>query len=136
MSRETLLDQFSKLWRFAIVGGLAFIVDAGGMQALILSGVDPYLARAISLPLAMLAAYGMNRHYTFGASGRSQAEEMLRYVFVTAIASLTNYGVFAVLLIHVEGIWPLIAAALGLGVSMWVSFFGFQFFAFAARKRV
>jgi len=134
MSWETLLDQFAKLRRFLAVGFLATIVDIGGMVLLIDFGLDALLARAISLPLAMLAAYHMNRAYTFGASGRSRAEEMLRYCCVTAVAALTNYGVFAGLLAAFDGIWPAIAAAVGLAISMWVSFFGYQFFAFASHK--
>ncbi|MEL6567591.1 MAG: GtrA family protein [Pseudomonadota bacterium] len=134
MSRETLIDQFAKLGRFLMVGLLAAIVDIGGMVVLIKLGLDPLLARAISLPAAMLAAYQMNRAYTFGASGRSRTEELLRYMSVTAVAAASNYGIFAGLLEFHPPIWPALAAAIGLGISMWVSFFGYQFFAFRSRR--
>jgi len=135
MSRETLFDQFAKLRRFLLVGFLATLIDIGGMLALIELGMGPLLARAISLPVAMLAAYHMNRAYTFGASGRSRAEELLRYCSVTAVAAATNYGIFAGLIEVHPPIWPALAAAVGLAISMWVSFFGYQFFAFATRRQ-
>lgn len=135
MSRETLLDQFAKLRRFLIVGFLATIIDIGGMVVLIELGMGPLSARAISLPAAMLAAYQMNRTYTFGASGRSRTEELLRYMSVTLVAAAANYGVFAGLLEMRPTMWPSLAAAIGLGLSMWVSFFGYQFFAFASRRQ-
>lgn len=135
MSRETLLDQLTKLRRFILVGLIAAVVDIGGMQALILMGSDPLLARAISLPAAMLTAFFLNRSYTFGASGRSRAEEMLRYGLVNAVSAATNYGIFAGLLELVPGILPTLAAVTGLGLSMWVSFFGAQFFAFGKRRQ-
>jgi len=133
MSRETLLDQLGKLQRFVGVGLLAAFVDIGGMQLLILLGQDPLLARAASLPAAMLLAFQMNRSYTFGASGRPRRAELARYLAVTGVAALASYGTFAALLSAFPGLVPAVAAALGLGVSMWVSFFGYQFYAFARR---
>lgn len=135
MSRETLLDQLGKLRRFILVGLIAAGVDIGGMQALILAGLDPLAARAISLPAAMLTAFILNRAYTFGASHRSPAEEMLRYGLVNAASAATSYGIFAGLIELVPGILPALAAAVGLGLSMWVSFFGAQFFAFGKRRQ-
>lgn len=135
MSRDTLLNQFAKLRRFLIVGFFATVIDIGGMMVLIELGMGPLIARAISLPAAMLAAYQMNRAYTFGASGRSRTEELLRYVIVTIVAATANYGIFAGLLEIYPTIWPTLAAGIGLGISMWVSFFGYQFFAFAERRQ-
>jgi putative flippase GtrA len=135
MSRETLLQQATRFRRFVIVGVLTACVDIGVMQALLLAGLDPLAARAVSLPLAMVCAWRLNRSYTFGASDRSQPEEALRYAAVATLAALTNYLVFAGLLRLVPGIWPALAAACGIGTSMWVSFFGFQLFTFSRRDR-
>ncbi len=131
MSRELLRFQLEKLRRFLIVGVIAAGVDIGGMQALIALGLEPFAARALSLPLAMLCAWRLNRRYTFGASGRSQAGEAVRYAMIAAAAALTNYLVFVLALTLFSGLWPPLAASAGIATSMWVSFFGFQFFAFS-----
>ncbi len=135
MSRETLLRQIGRFRRFLIVGLVAAGVDIGVMQLLILAGGDPLAARAVSLPAAMFCAWRLNRRYTFDASGRSQAEEAVRYAIVAMLAALTNYLVFAALLDLRSGIWPALAAGAGIGTSMWVSFFGFQLFAFSQRRQ-
>ncbi|MEM6946482.1 MAG: GtrA family protein [Pseudomonadota bacterium] len=125
-----LSDQSGKFARFTVVGLAAFLVDGGGMQGLIALGLDPFLARAVSLPTAMLVAYGLNRRFTFNVPGPAQADEFTRYLAVTAASALTSYLVFAALLAGFPSLWPLAAVAGGLAVSMWVSFIGFQVFAF------
>ena len=134
MKRRALTDQLIRLGRFGLVGGLAACVDLGGMLVLIELGTGPLLARAVALTAAMLVAWQLNRHFTFGASDRHVGEEALRYAAVAGAAALTNYGVFAALLALFPAIWPVVAAMIGIAVSMWVSFFGFQRFAFSRRQ--
>ncbi|NBC20414.1 MAG: GtrA family protein [Alphaproteobacteria bacterium] len=134
MSRETLILQLARLRRFVIVGVLAAGVDIGLMQALILTGAPPLFARTVSLPVAMIVAWRLNRRFTFAASNRSQTGEALRYSAVAAAAALTNYTVFALLMALMPSIWPALAAAGGIATSMWVSFAGFQLFTFAPRR--
>lgn len=134
MNRHALIEHLTRLGRFGLVGGLAACVDLGGMLALIELGAGPLVARAVALTAAMCVAWQLNRHFTFGASDRHIGEEAARYAVVAGLAAVTNYGVFAALLALVPGIWPLIAAIIGIGVSMWVSFFGFQRFAFSRRR--
>jgi len=122
-----------RLVRFGAVGMGAALIDLGGMQALIALGLPALAARAISLPAAMLVAWQLNRRFTFGASGRRRAVEGARYLLVASVAGLTNYLAFAGIVSAVPAVWPLLAAIVSTGISMWVSFFGFQRFAFAAR---
>lgn len=135
MSRENLLRQLARLRRFILVGLIAAGVDIGVMQLLILAGGDPLAARAVSLPLAMFCAWRLNRRYTFGPSGRGEAEEAVRYGMVASLAALINYLVFASLIEFLPGIWPSFAAAAGIATSMWVSFTGLQLFAFSKRSQ-
>lgn len=135
MSRLLRAWPWPKLQRFALVGLIAAGIDIGGMQALIALGAGTLLARAISLPLAMLAAWLMNRRFTFGASSRTRVEEALRYSAIAVLAAATNYLVFAALVTRFPELWPALAAALGIAISMWISFAGFQRFAFDRRSR-
>ncbi|MEE9381711.1 MAG: GtrA family protein [Hyphomonadaceae bacterium] len=123
-----------RLIRFSAVGGIAFLIDIGVLQSLIALEVSPYLARAISIPAAMLAAWQLNRRFTFAASGRRVADEGLRYAIVATVAAIVNYAVYAALIALVPSLWPAFAAGLGVATSMWVSFFGFQAFAFAQKQ--
>ncbi len=60
-----------RLSRFAVVGGLGFVVDAGLTVTLIQVGLDPFSARLIAIALAMLVTWRLNRALTFGASATS-----------------------------------------------------------------
>ena len=122
-----------RLLRFGAVGLAAALVDLGGMQALIVLGLPALAARAVSLPLAMLVAWQLNRRFTFAASRRAAAVEGARYMLVAAAAALTNYLVFAAAMSAIPIMWHVLAAIVSTSVSMWVSFLGFQRFAFAAK---
>ena len=130
-----------RLLRFGGVGALAFLVDIGVLQGLIWAGLSPFLARVISISIAMVFAWQMNRHFTFGPSGRGMADEGLRYGLIAVLAAGVNYAVFAALMALVTlpddltAFWPIGATAIAVFVSMWVSFAGFQLFAFSKTDR-
>ncbi len=123
-----------RLFLFSLGGVLALLVDIIVLQGLIELAVSPYLARTISIPAAIFTAWQFNRRFTFAASGRKMADEGLRYALVAALAVSINYGVYAGLIAFMPDLWPVKAAAAGAAVSMWVSFFGYQAFAFAQKQ--
>jgi putative flippase GtrA len=60
--------------RFAMVGGAGFLIDAGLLFVLHhRAGLDPFLARSISLPVAAFSTWRLNRRVTFMGSGRLDA---------------------------------------------------------------
>lgn len=127
---EIVKDQTAKFVKFVIVGLIATLIDVGVLQLLIGSGADPYLARAVSIPVAMVAAWQMNRHFTFGASGRRPAEEALRYAAVASLTAGVNYAAYAALVMTQPAIPPAVSVLIATAISMWVSFVGQQLFAF------
>lgn len=128
-------SQIRRFLRFCIVGVLAAAVDIGVLSAGLAIGLSPFLARAISLPLAMLAAWQLNRRFTFGASSHSIPREAAAYVSVATAAAAVNYGVYSAILLIFPGVLPALATLVAIGVSMWISFFGFQHLTFARRER-
>jgi putative flippase GtrA len=117
--------------RFAAVGGAGFVIDAGLLAFLHHgAGLDPFSARALSIVVAAFSTWRLNRSLTFGASGRSQAEEGLRYGAVAALAAGLNYAAYALAL----SLWPVlspVAAAVGATlVAMGLSYAGYARFVF------
>ena len=54
-----------KLIRFAIAGGMGFVVDAGTLSALLhLTPLGPFLARLIAIAFAMAATWAFTVSYT------------------------------------------------------------------------
>lgn len=122
-----------KLIRFAIAGGIGFIVDAGVLSALLaLTPLGPFLARIIAITLAMASTWVFNRNFTFDRSGRSLAAEGFRYGSVGVTAALVNYGLYSALLLSLPALQPLAAMAVASIAAMVFSFFGYSRFVFRA----
>ena len=119
-----------QLARFALVGGLGFVVDIGFTLMLIEHGMDAFVSRVIAIALAMLTTWRLNRAITFGASTTSQTSEGARYFTVAILVAMLNYAVYAGLLIIVPSIPPGFAIVIAVGVATVFSFFGYRLFAF------
>lgn len=121
--------------RFAIVGGAGFVVDAGLLALLHHGvGVDPFTARLISITVAALTTWRLNRLVTFGASPTSQTTEGLRYATVAALTAGFNYAVYALMLVVWPALAPVAAAILATLAAMTFSYLGYSRFAFRGAK--
>src|SRR5882757_3355329 len=92
--------------RFLGVGGLGLATDFCIFT--ILNGYQPrpLIMRLVSLAVATLVTWRLNRALTFDRSGRNQHDEAMRYAAVTAISQGTSYAVFAALVLTVLGWLP------------------------------
>lgn len=122
-----------KLLRFAIAGGIGFLVDAGVLTLLLhVTPLGPFIARLIAIAIAMTVTWFFNRTFTFGKSGHSLAVEGFRYGSVGVTSALVNYGLYSALLLALPGLQPLTALVLATAASMFFSFFGYSRFVFRA----
>jgi putative flippase GtrA len=120
--------------RFLTVGGFGLITDVGFFTLLFAYGVHPLIARAFSLGLATVVTWRLNRHLTFGESGRHQADEAARYALVAAFAQGIGYAIFAVLALTVFFKIPQIAIVIGAVTVTLISYNGQRLVAFAPRE--
>ncbi|MBX9774523.1 MAG: GtrA family protein [Xanthobacteraceae bacterium] len=120
--------------RFLVVGGLGLITDIGCFTLILQYGVPPLLARVVSLAVATLVTWRLNRALTFDASGRRQNREAARYVTVTAVAQGTSYLVFALLTLTVLAALPQLAIIAGAAAGALLSYNGHRLFAFARTR--
>jgi putative flippase GtrA len=120
--------------RFLGVGALGLLTDLGVLTAVIGYGLDPLLARLVSLACATLVTWRLNRALTFERSGRRQDDEGIRYSAVTAIAQGTSYAVFAALVLTVLGGQPQAALIVGAAVGALVGYTGHWLFTFAPHR--
>ncbi len=86
-----------ELLRFALVGGIGFLVDAASVAGLALGlGLDPYSARVGSYLLAATTTWMLNRSYTFRhASGRHPLAEWLHFLAANTLGGAINYATYA-----------------------------------------
>ena len=120
----------AKFIRFAFVGGVGFVVDAGMLVWLVSADVSPFAARVVSILLAMLVTWRLNRSLTFGASSDHQVREASRYLIVAASVAALNYVLYAGLISLVPACPPVLATAISTMCCMLVSFSGYGRFAF------
>jgi len=119
--------------RFLAVGGMGLLTDLSVFTILIGNGTHPLSARVVSLVLATLVTWRLNRLVTFDPTGRHQAHEALRYALVTATAQGTNYIVFASLVVTTFVKFPQGAVLAGAIAGAGLSYGGHRMFSFARR---
>ncbi|MFZ0775174.1 MAG: GtrA family protein, partial [Xanthobacteraceae bacterium] len=122
--------------RFLGVGGLGLITDLAIFTLVIAHGLNPLGARLISLALATLVTWRLNRALTFDRSGRRTADEVMRYAAVVTAAQAVSYGVFAVLVVTLLTAPPQLAVIAGSAAGALVSYSGQTLFAFRPRRPV
>jgi len=83
-----------RVTRFAVVGGLGFVVDAGVLTVLV-NGFHwgYYLARLVSFPVALTVTWYVNRTWVFEATQRAH-REYWSYFAVQTVGALINFGVY------------------------------------------
>lgn len=130
---RALAERLPRPLRFLGVGGLGLTTDFCVFTILMGYAPRPLLVRLVSLALATLVTWRLNRALTFDGSERHQGEEALRYAAVTAASQGTSYAVFAALVLTVAAALPQAALLVGAVVGAVVGYNGHRLFAFAPR---
>ncbi len=120
--------------RFLAVGGIGLATDMSVYMLADWQGFHHLVARAISLAVATLVTWSLNRWLTFDRSGRRKRVEVLRYSLVTGAAQGTSYAIFALLMLTGLSAWPLAAIVAGAAVGAVLSYSGHRLFSFAPAK--
>jgi len=120
--------------RFLGVGGLGLFMDLAVFTAIIAHGVNPLAARLVSLALATLLTWRLNRALTFDMSGLHPAEEAMRYVAVAAASQFVSYALFALLVLEFAAAPPQFALLIGAAAAALVSYSGQALFAFRPQR--
>lgn len=89
----------SQFLKFAIVGSIAFVVDA----ALLLIAVEvlhwaPEVARILSFLGAVTTTWYLNRSFTFATQAAPSVKEFVSYVLAMSFGLAVNYAVFVVVI--------------------------------------
>jgi putative flippase GtrA len=121
---------------FLVSGTVAFLVDAGVLKVLAaVFGFHPVLARVVSLLLALVTSWLLQRRFTFRLTTPPTFAELLRYLGVQSTVAAINYGIFVLILVLWPAIDPLLALAVSCIIGMFFSYFGIRFGAFRHSHR-
>jgi putative flippase GtrA len=133
---RALAELLPRPLRFIAVGCIGLATDLCVFTLISLYVPYPLAVRLISLAVATVVTWRLNRAITFARSHRAQHEEAVRYAIVTAVAQGTSYAVFAALVLTVLGWLPQAALMCGAAIGAFVSYNGHRLFAFAPPKPI
>ena len=125
MDSSSDVEPSPNLFGFAVSACLAFALDAGILWSLIQFDIDPLGARIVSMAVALVAGWLVNRTWTYADPNPPTFVEFGRYAASGALSIGVNYAAFALMLI----LWPVVnpfeALIMGTGVALAVSFGGY-----------
>jgi putative flippase GtrA len=101
--------------RFALIGVVGFLVDAGILTLALSLGADFYTGRVFSFVCAVTATWYMNRIYTFASQDPRRLREWWRFVSVNAVGALINFTIYALLVSMIGLFASYPVAAVGAG---------------------
>jgi putative flippase GtrA len=121
-----------QLVRFAIVGGVGFVINLLVYTAFVHgAGVDYHVASVLAWLVAVLNNFVLNRHWTFDArEGRAHFQAM-RF-FVVSLAALGANQLLLTVFVESAGIEKVAAQALAVIGSMPLNFLGNKLWSFRA----
>jgi putative flippase GtrA len=126
--------RFAEAYRFAIVGTLGFVVDAGLLAVLFHGfGLGHYVSRAVSFPAAITTTWLLNRSWTFShRKRRSRKREYSIYFVVQSIGAGLNFLVYVLCVGTSPTLraYPTLALAIGSLTAMVFNFVASRRFAF------
>ena len=120
--------------RFALVGFVGFVVDAGLLELAVFLGLPAQSARVISILLALQVTYTLHGRFTFRRHGGYSRRAWLQFMLANLIGALLNYGTFLLLLIDDTRPTRLVALLGGTGVGLCFNYWANRKFAFRAPK--
>lgn len=116
--------KYPRLLRFALVGGVGFIVDATVLTLLVNGmGYGHYASRAVSFTLAVTVTWLLNRRWVFQA-GSPTRREYSGYFAVQLLGASINLGVYVLVIELVPPLAriPVVPLAVGAAVAMFSNY--------------
>lgn len=132
--RAPVVSLDCRFFRFSLVGAIGFTVDGAVLQALVtMAGWGPVEARAVAIPVAVLATWQLNRTVTFREPQYTSVLCTLgRYVSVSGLGAAVNFTVYALLVSSSSMLAakPLAPLAVASAIALVFNYLGSKHFAF------
>lgn len=127
----TLKEESASFTRYCIIGTIGFLIDAGLLLWFIsLFEMNPYIARVLSILLALTMCWAMHRNWTFKTTSSEPASEWSRFAMVNGAGGLLNWVVYSLVLLTLPATTPLFALVIGSVVALIANYIGSRFWAF------
>src|SRR5579859_3591312 len=123
-------ENWLQLVRFAIVGGVGFVINIAVYAVLVHAvGLDYHAASVLAWLVAVLNNFVMNRHWTFDA-GEGRAHFQAMRFFVVSVVALGANQLLLTVFVESAGMEKVAAQALAVVGSMPLNFLGNKLWSF------
>ena len=117
--------------RFCAVGVFGLVVDGSALVLLTRDlGIDPYIARLLSIAFAVSVTWAAHRIWTFRTLDSGRFGEWFRYQCTSALGAAVNFAIYGLLITSAFGLAPIWAMAIASVIALAVNFLGARLFAF------
>lgn len=125
-------DLITQILRFGAVGAVGFVVDGGLLWLFLSFDMSPYVARALSFPMAVMVTWALNRNWTFRTTRRRNEGQFRRYFGVQVAGVLTNYAIYSLIIgfFGSASMTVFVAFIVGSFIGSCLNFVGARFIAF------
>jgi putative flippase GtrA len=129
---DRLLQELVRVVRFGVVGLAGFFVDAAILMLMTrVIYTDPFTARAVSAPIAILFTFAGNRHWSFATPNKpSVGSSFASYVSTQGAGFICNLSIYCAVMLVIAS--PLAALIVASATAMFVNYVGARFWAFKA----
>jgi len=120
------MKTISKFLSFCIVGGLTFAIDLAFLNIFFYFGLSFPIARTMSIAIALIFNFFVNRSFTFGARHKHPRKQVLPYITVYVVSNLINLLV-SIMIVNLAGenvFFINFASVIGTIISIPFSFLG------------
>lgn len=126
------MDNIRKFFVFCTVGLIAFIIDISFFNLFLFFDIDFVFSRGFAILISMIFNFNSNRIITFSARKGFISNQLLKYLTVYGVAFFTNLltGLIIITLFGETWLVSNIAAIMGIGVAIPITFFGLLLWAF------
>lgn len=112
-------DALSKILPYAMTGGVAAVVDAGGFALLVGEGLGVAVAGVLSFCTAAVVNYLLTSRFVFGRE--ASARGFALFLSAALIGLSVNVGL-TLLGFYMLGLQPVVAKLIGIGTAFFVNF--------------
>ncbi|GAA2034931.1 hypothetical protein GCM10009839_39470 [Catenulispora yoronensis] len=135
-ARTVLMNQHPGL-RFLLVGGLAFVTDAGTLWFCHgVLGLAIWLATSFAFVTSYIVNFGLNRVLTFadqGARDGAMRDQTVKFTLLVAVNFVLTEAIMNGLTSHAVGMNYMVAKVLSTGFLTFLNFFAYRHWVFAAK---
>lgn len=125
---------WSYLAQFTAVGASGVVVNLVVLTVLLAFGVPFTAATAVAIVSAMLSNFALNRRFSFSyARGGTWWQQLAGFVGACSLGALVNWGVTLATKAALPGVWPQVAALVGIAAGMGFNFALCRWWVFRAR---